>query len=130
MAFIDLSSTCTYLGIDKLLTSSFNDTEKKIPAPKMAKRSRSGTLIDKKQVRFMSPPYTNCEKSVTAYSVTELLDVFERFVNMEVMDRKKYRHKMSLHKIFHFLFNCYEDWIVSYLLAYDKRRKKPYVMGT
>ncbi|GFS75424.1 hypothetical protein NPIL_177181 [Nephila pilipes] len=130
MYFIDLKATCSYLGIDRIFANCTDISVKKVSSSKSTKRSHSDTISTKRKVRFLNPPYTNYEKSVTTYSIMELFDVFERFVHMETLDRKKHRHKTSLHKAFHFLFSCYEDWIMSYLLAYDKRRKKPFVSVT
>ncbi|GIY30349.1 hypothetical protein CDAR_126051 [Caerostris darwini] len=86
------------------------------PVPEKIETSR------KRKVRFANPPYTNYGKHLTNYSTTELVDVFERFVHIEMLDIKRGK-KMSLHKAFHTLFNLYEEWFVKFLHATDRRRK-------
>lgn len=70
-----------------------------------------------KKIRFCKPLNVNQKKSVTEYTMTELLDIHQRFVHMEMVEDKQKRGKMSLHQVFKFIFDCNEKWMDSYLEA-------------
>ncbi|KAG8175529.1 hypothetical protein JTE90_016729 [Oedothorax gibbosus] len=83
--------------------------------PKLTKDS--APTNEAKQVRFSDPLKTNQKKSVSEYNIAEMLDIYQRYVEMEIVDDKTKRRKMSLHQIFQVLFDCNEAWMENYLEA-------------
>ncbi|GBN24705.1 hypothetical protein AVEN_248703-1 [Araneus ventricosus] len=79
---------------------------------------------EKKHVRFPTPAHTNSQKSLSHYTLSELFDVYQRFVHLEMMDNKTVGKKISLNKAFNLLFGCYDEWFQNFLFVSDKRRRK------
>ncbi|KAF8788123.1 hypothetical protein HNY73_009657 [Argiope bruennichi] len=77
-----------------------------------------------KHVRFPTPPYTNLQKRLSRYCLSELFDVYERFVHLELLDDDSTGKKLSLHQVFDLLFTYYEEWFSNFLHVLDKRRRK------
>lgn len=91
-------------------------TKPKLIKIRKVKRKKASSNNGKK-VRFCKPLNVNQKKSVSEYSVTELMDIYQRFVHMEMVDDKQKRGEMSLHRVFKVLFDCNEKWMDSYLEA-------------